>query len=219
DLSWDGGDPDPGDAVVYDVYFGTDPDPVLVAQNLTATTYDPGTMEEGRAYYWNIVARDSHSAEMSGPIWDFVTFMSATPTPTPPSGTATPAPTPTPTSEACTEWSIELDMGLDYFCAGDTCFLNALVCNPEHSAVTTPMWIALEVAGLFWMAPAWSEDFSYYLNPIPSGWSTFSILPSFIWPTVQGQYEGANFYGLLTTPDFQILGDYDIYPFGWGPCN
>ncbi|MCJ7696981.1 MAG: hypothetical protein MUO73_01450, partial [Thermoplasmata archaeon] len=29
-LSWDGGDYDPGDVVYYDVYFGTNPDPALL---------------------------------------------------------------------------------------------------------------------------------------------------------------------------------------------
>jgi len=214
DLSWEGGDPDPGDTVVYDVYFGTDPSPAVVAQNLTDTTYDPGTLEEGRMYYWYIVARDSHSAETTGPVWNFVTFSSTTPTPTPPVGT----PTPTPTGNPCVEWSVELDMGLEYFCPGDICYLDAIVCNPE-AAVYNPLWIILEVEGMFWFAPSWSEEVDYYMEqPIPNGWSTWEILPAFTWPNVEGQYMGARFWGAITTTEYQILGQYDMYEFGWGPC-
>ena len=73
DLSWTGGDPDPDDTVTYDIYFGTNPNPPLIAGGLTQTSYDLGMMSCGTTYYWQIVASDNHGASTSGPIWSFTT--------------------------------------------------------------------------------------------------------------------------------------------------
>jgi hypothetical protein len=73
DLSWTGGDPDAGDTVTYDVYFGTGPSPSLVSDNQAGTTYDPGTLAYNTKYYWYIAAADNHGAANGGPIWDFTT--------------------------------------------------------------------------------------------------------------------------------------------------
>jgi hypothetical protein len=73
DLSWTGGDPDAGDVVTYDVYFGTSASPPLVLNNQWVTTYDPGTLADDTRYYWKIVATDNHGASTTGPVWDFTT--------------------------------------------------------------------------------------------------------------------------------------------------
>jgi PKD repeat protein len=72
DLSWTGGDPD-GDAVIYDVYFGTSSNPPLVSSDQTDTTYDPGTLSYDTHYYWKIVAEDENGETTTGPVWDFTT--------------------------------------------------------------------------------------------------------------------------------------------------
>jgi len=73
DLSWTGGDPN-GDAVFYDVYFGTSSTPPKVKSNQSETTYDPGTMNFNTTYYWRIVAwEDSFGESTTGPIWSFTT--------------------------------------------------------------------------------------------------------------------------------------------------
>ncbi|GAG15692.1 unnamed protein product, partial [marine sediment metagenome] len=55
-VNWTGGDPDPDDIVTYDVYFGTNTSPTLVANNISDTSCDPGTLEYETTYYWMIVA-------------------------------------------------------------------------------------------------------------------------------------------------------------------
>jgi len=74
DLSWTGGDPDTGDTVTYDVYFGTSSSPPQVVTGQSGTTYDPGIMNYNTDYYWKIVAWDNHGASTTGSIWDFTTM-------------------------------------------------------------------------------------------------------------------------------------------------
>ena len=74
DLSWSGGDPDSGDTVTYDVYFGTSSSPPIVSHNQTTLLYDPGTLNSYTTYYWKIKARDNHDATAIGPLWHFRTI-------------------------------------------------------------------------------------------------------------------------------------------------
>ena len=78
DLSWTGGDPDAGDTVTYDVYFGTNSTPPLILQDQPGTTYDPGTLSHDTKYYWQVVARDNHGFVRTGTVWDFTTEAAAT---------------------------------------------------------------------------------------------------------------------------------------------
>lgn len=72
-LSWTGGDPDPGDKAVYDLYFGITSEPDFLEANLQMPTYYPGVLLNNTQYYWKVVARDQSQAETSGPIWTFTT--------------------------------------------------------------------------------------------------------------------------------------------------
>jgi hypothetical protein len=73
DLTWTGGDPNQGDIVTYDVYFGTSSNPPRVVNNQSGTTYDPGTLAYVTTYHWKIVAWDNHGASTAGPAWSFTT--------------------------------------------------------------------------------------------------------------------------------------------------
>jgi hypothetical protein len=73
DLSWTGGDPNSGDTVTYDVYFGTTSPPPLVVSGQSDTSYDPGTMMYETMYYWQIIAWDNHGESTAGPEWEFTT--------------------------------------------------------------------------------------------------------------------------------------------------
>ena len=73
DLFWHGGDPNSGDTVTYDVYFGTSSSPPLVSSNQSGLSYDPSTMDYNTLYYWKIVSWDNHGASSTGPLWSFTT--------------------------------------------------------------------------------------------------------------------------------------------------
>ncbi|KYK22450.1 hypothetical protein AYK21_03880 [Thermoplasmatales archaeon SG8-52-2] len=73
DLSWIGGDPDPGDIVTYDVYFGTDSNPPKVSDKQSETTYDPGEMDFNITFYWKIISWDNHDVSTEGELWSFTT--------------------------------------------------------------------------------------------------------------------------------------------------
>lgn len=62
-LSWSPAvDSNPGDSVVYFIYFGTSPSPPLVFSGWT-TNWSPGKLRGWTTYYWQIVARGSHNAQ------------------------------------------------------------------------------------------------------------------------------------------------------------
>jgi len=105
DLSWTGGDPNAGDTVTYDVYFGTSATPPLVSNDQPGTTYDPGTLAYNTKYYWKIVATDNHGASTLGPVWDFTTQATPPPTNNPPNTSSNPSP-----SNHATTVSINADL-------------------------------------------------------------------------------------------------------------
>ncbi|MCU1382459.1 MAG: hypothetical protein JWL71_1156 [Acidobacteria bacterium] len=93
-LTWYGG---PW-AHVYDVYFGTDPNPPLFAPNQslgpseTTTqrqTLTLPTLAAGTTYYWKIVSKTMAGLTATGPIWSFTTTGSTPAPPPPPASGAT----------------------------------------------------------------------------------------------------------------------------------
>jgi len=72
-LTWLGGDPNQGDTVIYDVYFGKSTPPPLVKEGITQSAYAPGTMDLETKYYWKIHAEDDNGLTSTGPIWSFTT--------------------------------------------------------------------------------------------------------------------------------------------------
>lgn len=74
DLSWVGGDPNPDDEVLYDVYFGPFITPHKVVSNQSEIVFCPGELLYDTLYYWRIVSWDNHGASTTGPMWKFTTM-------------------------------------------------------------------------------------------------------------------------------------------------
>ncbi|MCX6671863.1 MAG: Ig-like domain-containing protein [Euryarchaeota archaeon] len=74
DLSWTGGDPDSGDFVTYDVYFGRSSPPLTkIKSNTSGTSCALDNLNYSKKYYWRIVAWDNHLNTNASPIWSFTT--------------------------------------------------------------------------------------------------------------------------------------------------
>jgi PKD repeat protein len=73
DLSWTCTDPDKGDTLTYDIYFGTTSPPPLVISGHNTTSFALGLLQSGITYYWKIVAKDPDGLTTTGPIWSFTT--------------------------------------------------------------------------------------------------------------------------------------------------
>jgi len=75
DIAWSCADPDDGDTLSYDIYFGVvdQSEPPLVAEAVPDTLYDPGLLYHQTLYRWRIVAHDNHGHSTSGSLWSFTT--------------------------------------------------------------------------------------------------------------------------------------------------
>ena len=71
-LSWKSSDSD-GDALTYDLYFGTTNPPALHKAGLDAASFEV-SLEKGSTYYWKVVASDGKGARALGPVWSFKTL-------------------------------------------------------------------------------------------------------------------------------------------------
>jgi hypothetical protein len=112
DISWTGGNSAcPGLTAVYDVYFGTTTPPPLAQSNVSAKTWDPGTLTQGVTYYWKIVAKDDNGST-SSVVWRFQTVLP--PCLDPPTAACSPVPTNNQTNRS-------RDVNLSWSCGDSAC--------------------------------------------------------------------------------------------------
>jgi len=140
------------------------------------------------------------------------TPMPATNTPVPP--TDTPAP-PTATPE-CQMLGCTIDMPSDDFTEDDECYCMVYVCNPDEETYSAvPVFVILDVYGLYYFAPNYS-DFDYYTRNITPGLTEIEVLPVFIWPGNVGSASGINWYAAMTDQAItELFGEFDMFTFGW----
>ena len=68
-LSWE-----PGlDAVLHEVYFGTE-NPLPLVSSQATTQFDPGRMNPDTVYYWRVDEIDSKGNKTAGTVWMFITI-------------------------------------------------------------------------------------------------------------------------------------------------
>jgi len=72
-ISWSCSDPDSGDILSYDVYFGVNSSPPLVSSNQSQMSHDPGELYYATEYFWKIIAKDEHNDTTASTIWSFTT--------------------------------------------------------------------------------------------------------------------------------------------------
>lgn len=93
-LSWDGGDPDSGENVFYDIYIGEIANPPFrerigpfPAYQIRITYNNLSRLSYNTRYYWRVDAIDSYGYTTTGPTWFFETrddrtpFLPSDPTP------------------------------------------------------------------------------------------------------------------------------------------
>jgi uncharacterized protein (TIGR02145 family) len=76
EITWECIEPE-GEALTYDIYFGTDDTPELIAEDHTDNSYQLLQLIGNQKYYWRIVAKDIHDREINGPLWNFTTGLIA----------------------------------------------------------------------------------------------------------------------------------------------
>ncbi len=74
-LAWNGGDPDAGDSVTYDVFLkkASDPSYATVCDDVTTPSCDlPGVLDYSSTYFWSVESSDGETTT-PGPDWSFST--------------------------------------------------------------------------------------------------------------------------------------------------
>lgn len=73
DLIWNYKNDDKNE-VVYDIYFGKDKKPTLIASNISVNELELNKLEIDTNYYWRVKAKHSSGETTLSPLWEFKTF-------------------------------------------------------------------------------------------------------------------------------------------------
>lgn len=78
-ISWDCSDPN-GDTIIYDLYFGTAPEPSIIATDIVESIYSfQYPLDYQTTYYWKLIAKDSAGKITESAIYSFTTETSLPP--------------------------------------------------------------------------------------------------------------------------------------------
>ncbi len=116
---------------------------------------------------------------------------------------------------------VKLDISAEYFCPGSLFNLDAAISNPgPETYLNQPFVVLLDVFGSFFWHPGWQTDFDFVEMNVETGIVNVNIF-HFTWPeTGSAEAQGLKFYGALLTESLNdILGDFDMIEFGYGPLR
>ncbi len=135
------------------------------------------------------------------------------PTNTPDPGTTpTPTPSPTPTGDF---FSITLQLNQTQFNAGDLFDFRHRVMR-QGSSVTVDKYIILDVYGVYFFWPNWTQDLGFETHTYANGYNQTLPILNFQWPEVSGHASGLKFYaGCLYTGTANLIGDISMVEFGY----
>ncbi len=142
-----------------------------------------------------------------------------TPTEIPPTPTEVPTEVPpTPTEVPVPDLGVVLHLSEETFYPNDQFLLKAFISNPGPETYTDiPFVVLMDVVGLFFWHPTWTEDFNYENVDLTIG-TQEKIILDFTWPNEQSTFSGVRFYGALLTPAFDNIfmdSEWDFVDFGW----
>lgn len=121
-------------------------------------------------------------------------------------------------SSRCAKTQVSISMPHDLFFPGDICGCAVTVHNSGSAAVTRPLFVILEVAGLYYFAPSFSsyDNYSSAYPSFPPGLTQVSVLPLFDWPTGAGSFSGCTWFAAMTNPAMtELFGEMGSFTFGW----
>ena len=72
-ISWIGSDPDVGDTLTYNIFFGVNSNPPNIEVVYPLNEFDPGILNYNTQYFWRIDTYDDQGGASTGPLWTFTT--------------------------------------------------------------------------------------------------------------------------------------------------
>mgnify|MGYP000923007381 CR=1 FL=1 len=143
---------------------------------------------------------------------------SFTPTPTPTIEIPTATPTlevPTATPTGCPETSLTCQLSASDYHGGDQFLFGAELCNGNDSELEIDFYVLLDVYGLYWFYPSWSQSLDFQPLTLPPCQCTSRTILDFIWPEGTGSADGITFWLAMFHAGTYDLIDMDSCSFGY----
>lgn len=124
------------------------------------------------------------------------------PTPTSELPTATPtqgAPSATPTG--CPTTAIVCELNTSNISGGELFHFGMMTCNGEQTELDVDLYILLEVYGLFWFYPSWTDSIDFADKTLPPCQCNSETILEFTWPMGTGSAQGIKFWLAMFYPD------------------
>jgi len=116
-------------------------------------------------------------------------------------------PTPTPTPGVVWYDLVMADTDLH---TGDLFLLERECGNPLETLLTADEYIILDVFGLYWFWPGWTQNLDKMQLDLSSGEHRNDTILTFVWPENTGSGSGLRFWGAILFAQTMDLIDYDV---------